>query len=433
LFEGYRRVWYDVGHVNLEESLFVANLWLLSFTMLLLLVTAVAIMRGGRPCRSYWLAWCGLAATMLGDYFLAVRGAPLHSDGFLYGVAGFALAHLCWIAFLRQHATWNPRLAFGLAFSLGVLFAARAIPALASHRLAWALSAYALLSIFSVSIACGTHQLSRAWRYGLSMLFFSDAMIVFGRILRVPHLSKMVGVTYLASLALIAVAILRCGCAPRPSARLRQLRATPYVVFMGGTITLLLFLSAAALYPGKVRYNPCMRMLSTLGRTRLNGIDYPACHYLFTAGMALSAWAVFRFSPALACFVKGARKKAGLLWGCALTAAGLLTIAFIPENVNGFYHNVGCFAAAGGGAPALILLTVRQSRPRISATVRWSWLIWCCAQVAVLEAFLLAHRFKLLPFAPYVPTCQKLTILTFIAFLGFYAVTLHRLLRRRER
>jgi len=67
----------------------VTNLWLLGFTPLLLLATAVAIMRGGRPCRPYGLAWCGLAATMIGDYFLAVRGAPLHSDGFLYGVAGF--------------------------------------------------------------------------------------------------------------------------------------------------------------------------------------------------------------------------------------------------------------------------------------------------------------------------------------------------------
>ena len=407
----------------------MTNLWLLGFTPLLLLATAVAIMRGGRPCRPYGLAWCGLAATMIGDYFLAVRGAPLHSDGFLYGVAGFSLAHLCWIVFLRRHAAWNPRFAFALAFSFGVLFAARVIPALPSHRLAWALSAYALLSILSVSFACGVHRLSRAWRYGLCALLFSDAMIVFGQILRVPHLSKAVGVTYLASLVLIAVAILRCGRAPRPSERLRQLRAAPRAVLWGGAAVMLLFLAAMAFYPGK-GYNPCMRMLSVLGRTRLNGIDYPACHYLFTAGLALSAWAAARFYPALACFVQGGRKKAGLLWGGALNSAGLLTIAFVPENVNGFYHNVGCFAAVGGGALALILLTVRQPRPRVGAAARWSWLVWCCVLVAVFEAFLLAHRFKLLPFAPYVPTCQKLLILTFSAWLGFYAVALHRLLRK---
>jgi len=396
---------------------------------MLLLASAVAVIRAGKPCRSYWLAWCGLAATMIGDYFLAVRGAPLHSDAFLCGAAGFSLAHLCWIAFLRRHAAWNPRLAFALTFSFGVLFAARVIPALPSHRLAWALSAYALLSILSVSFACGVHRLSRAWRYGLCALLFSDAMIVFGQILRVPHLSKAVGVTYLASLVLIAAAILRCGRAPRPSERLRQLRAAPRAVLWGGAAVMLLFLGAMALYPGK-GYNPCMRMLSVLGRTRLNNIDYPACHYLFTAGLALSAWAAARFYPALACFVQGGRKKAGLLWGGALNAAGLLAIAFVPENVNGFYHNVGCFAAVGGGALVLILLTVNQPRPRVGAAARWSWLVWCCVLVAVFEAFLLAHRFKLLPFAPYVPTCQKLLILTFSAWLGFYAVVLRRLLRR---
>lgn len=407
----------------------MTNFWLLGFTPMLLLASAVAVIRAGKPCRSYWLAWCGLAATMIGDYFLAVRGAPLHSDAFLCGAAGFSLAHLCWIAFLRRHAAWNPRLAFALTFSFGVLFAARVIPALPSHRLAWALSAYALLSILSVSFACGVHRLSRAWRYGLCALLFSDAMIVFGQILRVPHLSKAVGVTYLASLVLIAAAILRCGRAPRPSERLRQLRAAPRAVLWGGAAVMLLFLGAMALYPGK-GYNPCMRMLSVLGRTRLNNIDYPACHYLFTAGLALSAWAAARFYPALACFVQGGRKKAGLLWGGALNAAGLLAIAFVPENVNGFYHNVGCFAAVGGGALVLILLTVNQPRPRVGAAARWSWLVWCCVLVAVFEAFLLAHRFKLLPFAPYVPTCQKLLILTFSAWLGFYAVVLRRLLRR---
>ncbi len=78
----------------------------------------------------------------------------------------------------------------------------------------------------------------------------------------------------------------------------------------------------------------------------------------------------------------------------------------------------------------LILLTVNQPRPRVGAVARWSWLVWCCVLVAVFEAFLLAHRFKLLPFAPYVPTCQKLLILTFSVWLGFYAVVLRRLLRK---
>jgi hypothetical protein len=407
----------------------VAGVWFLSFTPALLAVAAVATVRGGAACRDYWLAWCGLAATMAGDYFLAVKGAPLHSDGFLCGVAGFAWAQGCWLAFLRRHAAWNPRVAVGLLFGLGVLFAARVAPALPSARLAWALGGYALLSVASVSYACGAHSLSSAWRYGLCALLFSDVMIVFGQILRVPYAGRLVGVTYLAGLALIAAAIARCGRCPRPSVRIRQLRRAPHAVFWGGAAVLLLFLAAMFLCPGQ-GYNPCMRMLSVLGRTRLQGVEYPACHYLFTVGLAVSAFAAARFFPALACFAEGARGKACVRWGGAFNAAGLFVVACVPENVHGPLHNVGCFAAVGGGGAALLALTLRGAGSRVPATVRWGWLAWCGLLVAAFEAFLVCHRARLLPFAPYVPTCQKLLILTFASWLGYYAALLRRLTRR---
>jgi len=407
----------------------VTNLWLLGFTPILLAVTAASIIRGGAACRSYWLAWCGLAVTMAGDYFLAVRGAPLASDSFLYGVAGFSLAQTLWIAFLRRHAAWNPRLAAGLLFSFGVLFAARVIPALPSARLAWALGGYGLLSAVSVSYACGRHPLSSAWRFGLCALLFSDTLIAFGQILRVPHVRHLVGVTYLASLLLIAAGIARCGRCPRPGHRLRLLRRAPLAAFWGGLAAFALFLAAMLFYPGKA-YNPCMRMLSVLGRTRLDGVDYPVCHYLFTAGLMVSALAAARFYPALACFVTDARAKLCLRWGGALNAAGLLAIAFVPENVNGFYHNVGCFAAVGGGGLALLMLTPARLNPRTSGLARWNWLVWCSALVTVFQTFLCCHQAKVLPFAPYVPTCQKLLILTFAAWLGYYALLLSRLTRR---
>jgi len=148
------------------------NTWLLGFTPALLALTAIPIVRGGPKCRSFWIAWCGLAATMIGDYFLAVKGSSLHSDGFLYGVAGFSFAQVCWIVFLRRHAVWSPRIAAALLFSLGILFGVRLIPALRTVPLAATLALYMLLSIISVSYACGTHSLSAAWPYGLCMFLF---------------------------------------------------------------------------------------------------------------------------------------------------------------------------------------------------------------------------------------------------------------------
>ena len=399
--------------------------WLLGFTPVLLAVTAFAIVRGGAPCRPYWLAWCGLAATMIGDYFLAVKGAPLHSREFLLGVAGFSLAQLLWIVFfMRRHARWSRRVAAGLAFSLAILLGARVIPALRSAPLACALSLYALLSVVSVSYACGTHGASRAWRYGLCLLLFSDTMIAFAHVLRVPRVGPLVGATYVLSLLCIAFAVARCGRPPAAPGRRRYLRRAPVAAFAGGLASLALFGWAMWACPGEV-YNPFRNMLSFLGRTRVRGVEFPLCHYLFTCSLALSAGVMAGFYPALSCFVRGARQKRWLLWGGTLNAAGLLTIAFVPENVHGLFHNVGCVAAVAGGAVALLLLTPAKNNPRVSGVSRWAWLAWCCALVGVFEAFLLAHRFKLLPFSPYVPTCQKLVILTFIAWIEYYAVLLY--------
>ncbi len=404
--------------------------WLLGFTPILLVITAVTIVRGGSTCRSYWLAWCGLAATIIGDYFLALKNAPLHSRDFLYGIAGFSLAQGCWIAFLRNHAKGSIRIAAILLFSFGILFKARIIPALNSTPLAGALTLYTLLTIISVSYACGTHNLSLAWRYGVCCLLFSDTMIVFSRILHVPHVGHFVGITYLTSLLFIAAAIAACGWEQKTSPRLRYLRYISAVIFLGGASALLLFLLAMQFYPGET-YNPCRCMLSRLGRTHLHDIAFPACHYLFTSSLVVSAGIVALFFPALSCFVKGPMQKQCLLWGGALNAAGLLTIAFIPENVHGFFHNIGCIAAVVGGGTALLVLTPQRNSPRVSGRVRWSWLIWCCTLVIIFESFIVLHRFKILSWSPYVPTCQKILILTFIVWIEYYAFLLFRKTRRR--
>ena len=403
---------------------------LMLLTPFLLLVSAFFIVRGGWACRSYWLAWAGLAATMIGDYFLAVKSSPLVSSGFLCGVAGFSLAHLCWIGFLLQHARWSPRIAFGLAFSLGIFFAARMFPALESPRLLAALSVYTFISIISVSLACGTHRLSSAWRYGLSLLLFSDAMIAFGRILRVPYLKHLIGISYIASLVCVTVAICRCSVCPRPHARFRKLRQAPLFVLLGGPLAMALFLYAMYVCPITPRYTPFMKMLSYLGRTKIKGVEYPLCHYLFSFALAASAYVSARFFPALSCFVRGSRKKNLFMWAGALNAAGLLAIALVPENVRCDLHNIGCFAAVGGGAIMLLLMTPARNNRRAPGVVRWSLLVWSMALVALFQLSLLGHRHKIMSFSPYVPTLQKMLIMTFVAWLTYYAVVLYRVTRR---
>ena len=409
----------------------MTDVWLLVFTPTLLIITAIAIIKGRSSSRSYWLAWCGLASTLLGDYFLAMRDSPLHSNGFLYGVAGFSLAHIFWIIFLSRHSKLNMRVAAALFFSLACLFIARLIPALNSGILTSALVIYTLLSVTSVSYAYGTHTLSSAWKYGLSMLLFSDTMIAFGAILKVPHVGNLIVATYLTSLLCIATAITRCRNKPNSYSRIRNIKRVPSAVFWGGAITFILFLIAMLIYPGET-YNPCRRMLSRLGRTQINGTAFPMCHYLFTSSLILSALVVAWFYPALSCFVKGARKKKIFLWAGTLNAAGLLTIAFVPENVNGLFHNAGCFAAVGGGVIALLILTPGKNNPRVPRHIRLGWLTWCCILVAIFQALLLLHRFKVLPFSPYVPTCQKLLILTFMLWIEYYALLLFKRTRMRS-
>ena len=420
---------YCVGKASILSS-YILKLMLMLFTLSLLLISAVFIVRGGRVCRSYWLAWAGLSATMLGDYFLVIKGASLYSSEFLRGVAGYALAHLCWIAFLSRHARWSSRVAFALFFSIGLFFLARLIPAIDSPHLLAAISIYTFISVVSVAFACGNHRLSVAWRYGICLLLFSDAMIAFGIILRIPWLQNLIGVSYVASLLCIAIAISRCGCCPRPQQSFRKIRQAPLFVLLGGSLIFGVFLYAMYVCPISPGYNPFYKMLSYLGRTKINGIDYPLCHYLFSFALAASAFVSARFYPVLSCFVKGALQKSIFLWSAALNSAGLLAIAFVPENVDGVFHNVGCFAAVIGGAVMLLLLTPASNNQRVSGSIRWGLLAWGLILVTCFQIALSGHRYKILPFAPYVPTIQKMLILTFVAWLAYYATVVLRITRR---
>ena len=97
-------------------------------------------------------------------------------------------------------------------------------------------------------------------------------------------------------------------------------------------------------------------------------------------------------------------------WGGALNAAGLCTIALVPFDVSGTIHNVGCHLATSGGALILI------ARFRKGAD-----LVWTCWLVVLVIAFALCIDLKAIPFSPYVPTTQKMLIVSFAAWAGWVA------------
>ena len=164
---------------------------------------------------------------------------------------------------------------------------------------------------------------------------------------------------------------------------------------------LLSFVLAMHCFPGG--YNPAMRMLSALGRTEVRLVEWPWSHYLFMAGMFFSALAV----------VSAARRAGLSKWGAALNVAGLLWIAFVPENVNQILHDAGCWLAAAGGGVMLFSWRRAESARRI----RRGWTIALVLPIAAMALALVLHALNVVPFAPLVTTLQKIVILSFAAWL----------------
>ena len=158
-----------------------------------------------------------------------------------------------------------------------------------------------------------------------------------------------------------------------------------------GAMAFLSFLFSMALCPGG--YNPCLRMLSYLGRKAVAGVDFPLCHYLFIAGMVFASFAVF-----LA--LKG--------WGGGICALGLLAVAALPEDVSAIGHDISCHIATLGGVIAVVA-RMRNRFGRISAFVLF-------IVVGVFGSCIVLHALGIIPFAPAVPTLQKLVILSFAAW-----------------
>ena len=194
-------------------------------------------------------------------------------------------------------------------------------------------------------------------------------------------------------------AVCHTGLTPQPPARW-----APWCVAFFGGLAALSFVLAAAAFPGG-GYNPAMQMLSVLGRTEIRLVEGAWCRWFFVAGMSFSAAAVL-----LA--VRGARLSP---WGGALNAAGLVAIALLPENVGQLRHDAACWVAAAGGA--VMLFGWLRAEP--SRGVRRAWLATLLLPMLAIGLALALHSIRLARFSPWVPSAQKLVVLSFASWLVF--------------
>lgn len=136
---------------------------------------------GTARCRRRDTLTCSMAIafSLAGDAVLAHIGST--DNGFLLGVALFFIAHLFYTSFFLMHGKvqpWVLLLSGGavLTYVLGWL-----LPVIPLWPIRSAITAYALVSVLSLSAACGMYKL-RGWGQvlcilGISCLLFSDVLI----------------------------------------------------------------------------------------------------------------------------------------------------------------------------------------------------------------------------------------------------------------
>ena len=343
----------------------------------------------------------GFAAAFCGDALLVYMRCGVRTTGFLFGVLAFACAHILWAAANRHGVRPDWRALAVVVPSVMGLLAARAAYCVPFPPLL-AASAYTAVSAVSLAAAIGSRRVFYA--LGIGCLVVSDVFIVCGWI-RAPFWHKLTGPVYVLALVCMAVSLFARDREPR--FRDGGGKNPLPVVLILGTLCAGLFLAAMLVCPGG-NYNPLIRMLSYLGRTVIKDVYYPLSHYLFTLGMAVGAAATLYFAPYFRAEATTPRRRAVVSWGAAACAGGLLLIASVPENVNMFGHNAGCWIAFLGGLA--MLLALANTPPGRRA-------LFCLVPGAVLFGLAtLLHALKVIPFSPAVPSMQKVVIVSFMAW-----------------
>lgn len=338
------------------------------------------------------------SAILVGDLFLAVRGAPSSSIEFIYGVVGFSLAQIFWTIGQLREAKPDMRIFLAAAVPLAAFVLARLGPPVLPASAEVAVFAYSMLTAISFAAAVSTRRVF--YTAGIGLLLFSDLMIG-GRLLRAPGCGAVVGPAYIAAELCLVASFFQNS---ESRFRIQGVNVRAFTM-TGGAFAFACFVVAAVLYPGG-GYNPFLKMLSSLGRTAVGKVVYPACHFWFMAGMAFAVVAVTRVWTRLESECVGWR-RAAVGWGGAVNVAGLLTLALVPENVVEVVHNLGCNLAALG-AVAIAAALFRRG-------VDMAWAFWF---VALLSFFVVCLSVKAIPFSPWVTSTQKVLIASFAVWVA---------------
>ena len=374
------------------------------YVTLPLLAVSIVTAHVRKSLRRDWPAILGLSCTLIGDYFLAMNHAPKDSHEFIYGVIGFGLSHCCWIVgFMREGAHPQPPVFLGLLWALIPYIYCRVLPN-AVHAVGAAIICYTVFSCFSLATAIAAG--CPFWWLAIGSLFISDCCITFGMFTDEPHLGRYVAPLYVLALFGIAGAIVFGKLRVKPQfgtvGKLRPMLLLSLALY---ALALTAFVTGMFATPDG-HYNPLRQMLSYLGRRKIGGVLYPACHYWFMAGMLFSALFIAVATPQFATSARKPWMAVLVRWCGAATAAGLTLVALVPEDVCIQWHNNGCYAAAAGGGGLMLLLWPHC----------WEWLVVGIGVFSIvgLQAALALHEAKVIPFSPAVPTMQKAVILSFM-------------------
>ena len=131
--------------------------------------------------------------------------------GFVAGIVLFLIAHLCYIRFCLFHGSPHRTVfLFFLAVFLGY-YAFFMLPAISPWLLSLAVLVYILVSILSLSAACGVGEsgLSK-WVFvaGIASLLFSDFLISLSSFMGIYSLKWLIMPTYFASQLLVTASLL---------------------------------------------------------------------------------------------------------------------------------------------------------------------------------------------------------------------------------
>ena len=155
--------------------------------------------------RRKWMLAGFAAAFLVGDMLLYVREAQPSSVEFLFGVAGYALAHLFWMVGQLREVRPDGRVILVVALPLEFFVLVRLHPAVLPPAAAAAACAYSLATAVSFATALASRRVF--YVLGIGLLLFSDMMIG-GGLQGASCCNWLIRPTYLASEACIFASFL---------------------------------------------------------------------------------------------------------------------------------------------------------------------------------------------------------------------------------